>query len=269
TQITLATHSRHVLDALSEAPSKIWIRSGGETTKNDHLDMLFELGALDSAEKLLTGKIKKVVLTEDAEKKPLKTLIEAAAPDCQYSIWSYKGCSNFLTASTLAKFINEVSPSTTIIVHRDSDYLTEEDCDKLTEKYGKQRLEVFFTSGIDVESAFCNFDHLLKLNPNHEALLREAFAESIAAMEQSFSMYVALGISRGKDSRKREGLKVLDRNAMESWARSISSKDARWVKGKSLLKLLLNGYKTKTKVSLIVYEPTEHIKLDRLVKLLG
>ena len=126
-QIIAATHSRHIIDTLRDSAKRLWINEGRLQPETEHLDTLVNLGALDSAEGLLTRGIKYVFLTEDQDKKPITTLICSLLDRADFMIWSYQGCTNFHSAKIVANFIRDVSPTTVIIIHRDSDYFLEDE----------------------------------------------------------------------------------------------------------------------------------------------
>ncbi|MEO1299154.1 MAG: ABC transporter ATP-binding protein, partial [Cyanobacteria bacterium J06636_16] len=61
TQILMATHSRHVIDALRDSAKQLWVHNGELKPETEYLDVLLELVALDSAEGLLRQGVKYVL----------------------------------------------------------------------------------------------------------------------------------------------------------------------------------------------------------------
>ncbi|WP_226470647.1 ATP-dependent nuclease, partial [Luteimonas panaciterrae] len=82
-QVIIATHSRHVIDALDEDAAIHWV-TGGELHSpedTDVISVLTELGALDKGDQLRGGAIDAVVLTEDKHSKVLVPLLVSAGFD--------------------------------------------------------------------------------------------------------------------------------------------------------------------------------------------
>lgn len=162
TQIILATHSRHLLDALSEnIDSKLfWVKDGVAQVHNDWSDVavLMDLGALDKADQILVGNYNYLVWTEDSDTKFLSTLLTANGfPVNETYIFSYQSSSKFDAAAMLTSFIQRIRPGVKIIVHRDRDFMTDNEVAILTSRYKftpTSTCKLFVTAGPDVESYF-------------------------------------------------------------------------------------------------------------------
>lgn len=162
-QVLLSTHSRHMLDeCLNRGCRTHWISSGSlETSDFRRVDALLALGALDVGDRLRNGSVSHVVLTEDADIKYIRAILDAnglGGDNC--TVWSYKGCTALTGATAMAHFIQDSAPDVKVIVHRDRDFVSEVDVDKANEKYGKKGLPIFWTRGVDIESEFLTVDHL-------------------------------------------------------------------------------------------------------------
>ena len=82
----------------------------------------------------------------------------------QVLVYSYKSSSNLNAANALAEFIKEVAPPTKIIIHRDNDFLMEEEIKKLTESIEKIGALPFITEyGSDIESYYIAPSHIAEL----------------------------------------------------------------------------------------------------------
>jgi hypothetical protein len=103
-KIILATHSRHIFDALtrSSMTDVVWLKHGAKQTRkeNEDLSILLDLGALDSYELLTSARCRVIVLTEDSKMDRLRTILEANGfkPD-EYMIQPYDGVSNITLPS--------------------------------------------------------------------------------------------------------------------------------------------------------------------------
>jgi energy-coupling factor transporter ATP-binding protein EcfA2 len=196
TQVVLATHSRTLLDAMEhvELASVVWMEGGVVQAENDmdRISMLMALGALEGAERFYSTDCKSVVLTEDEDTRPLEILLESNGIDPQHVlIHSYKGSSKLQAAFEVAKFIQTLKPGVSVLIHRDRDFMTDEEIGWLREKCdkGTRDVDLFVTSGSDVEHYFTNIQHLAdKLGitaEEAEALVNELLEEHKLALYES------------------------------------------------------------------------------------
>jgi len=166
-QLILSTHSRHLLDAFRGYATIRWI-SKGEIKDQEYnfISVLLEIGALDKGDILNSGNTKCVVLSEDSNTAPLKTVLNANGFVLhETDIWAYEGCSKIDTAIVLAAFIKKNAPATSVVIHRDSDYLSDAQKQDIRSKAAAADIGIFFTEGIDIENHFLNARHVLKVYP--------------------------------------------------------------------------------------------------------
>ncbi len=166
-QIIISTHSRHLLDSFRDNAKVNWI-SNGEINDQpfDFISVLMEIGALDRGDILNKGNLKCVVFTEDAQTEKLKTLLGANNFNLtETEIWPYEGCSKLDTAIVLAAFIKKNAPATKVVIHRDRDFLSQDECDDIKAKANAAHIEIFFTTGTDIESHFITANHINKVYP--------------------------------------------------------------------------------------------------------
>ncbi len=126
--------------------------------------LLLEIGALDKGDQLRNGKVPCILLTEDTNVGYIRLLAEASGfiPD-EYQIWSYNGCSNINIAQALNSFIKDHAPGTSVVVHRDRDYMTDAEVIAYKEKLELVGIKVFVTTGNDTETHFINEHHISNL----------------------------------------------------------------------------------------------------------
>jgi predicted ATPase len=108
-RIVLATHSRHIFDALSRSHMTdiVWLKDGVKQEKKntEDLSILLDLGALDSYELLTAAKCRVVVLTEDSKSERLRSILEANGfVNDEYMLQSFDGVSNIAMTATIADF---------------------------------------------------------------------------------------------------------------------------------------------------------------------
>lgn len=168
TRIILATHSRHLLDALSENDSAklYWVKGGTVTSQEDWSDMavLMDLGALDKGERFLAGDYRYLVWSEDRDTEPLSVLLEAnGIPRDETLVFSYQASSKVDAAKLMAAFADRVRPGVLTIVHRDRDFMSDEEVGRLRQKYTLNQtpnMRLLITRGSDIESYFTTPEHL-------------------------------------------------------------------------------------------------------------
>jgi predicted ATPase len=164
TKIILATHSRHIFDALtkSDLTKVVWLRNGvrQETTDNDDLSILLDLGALDSFELHAGEKCRVVVLTEDSKSQKLDKLLWANGfPPGGYFIQPFNGVQNINMCSAIAEFFVKQGNNTHVLIHRDSDCMLPDEMKWFVEMEQKklpERTALFLTPLTDVEHQFCS-----------------------------------------------------------------------------------------------------------------
>ncbi|AVT77088.1 hypothetical protein RPPS3_30260 [Rhodopseudomonas palustris] len=178
-QVMVTTHSRHVIDTMYNDAKILWVRSGAVETAqpDDQVDILLELGALDIKEKISEGKYKAILLTEDRITNLITFLLRNSGFDTEKTaILPYNGVTTPHLLKPLVRQIKDISKAA-IIVHRDRDYLTQEEVDEWKKEIRKTGAEPFVTAGIDVEGYFCTKDflsnYLKDLDINVDDLMKE------------------------------------------------------------------------------------------------
>ena len=164
TCVIACTHSKHLVDALYGEAHFIWLKKGRleqQGTDIPRLSLLMDIGALDSFDKIKEGIIDYVILSEDKTFKPLNTLLRSAplAPG-RHLCYSYKTSSAIQGAYLLVNFIREIAPNTRVIIHRDRDFMTDAEVERVRAQIVAQGATPFITAGSDVESYFCAPNHI-------------------------------------------------------------------------------------------------------------
>jgi len=182
-QLIISTHSRHFFEALKNDSKVHWINNCClvEDSEDIERSILLEIGALDKGDQLRNGEIPCILLTEDTDTNYIDLLAEASGfiPD-EFQTWSYNGCSNIQIAQALNSFITEHAPATSVIVHRDRDYMSEGEVVAYKAKLEAAGIKVFVTAGNDAESHFINERHIADLYPQaSEQRVDELIEESL------------------------------------------------------------------------------------------
>lgn len=269
TQVFLTTHSRHVVDALSGQATFLWVRNGTvERMKQDHdLAVLLDIGALDVKEMLSQSHAKCIVLTEDALKRGLEALLSASdAPKDQTLTLAYYGCTTPHNLRPLLELIRTSNPQAKIVVHRDRDYLTDDESAIWEKDIRNMGAEPFLTVGVDIESHFLRADHLAKLNEKSED-------EMAHLLDQATYLCRAISIEKYVNGRtdiaKKSGtfggmnLGQLAAKAPEV----IVANPERYRHGKTVLKTLRQLYHEAHGTNIRVIEVSHYIAVPELLTL--
>ena len=242
-QIILCTHSRHLLADLDDTARVIWMQAGRihEYDKEKHrYNLLMDIGALDQFDQVLAGKYKYIFLTEDSDTDMCQLLLEHNGIR-DVLVFSYHGCASLETAILLSDLIHNAAPKCPIILHRDRDFMTDEEVE-----YYKKRIKrnsgvtPFFTKGSDIESYFVSAEHLSNVYCISQEQAREWIKDII---EQNYSDIV-IDYSNKRNEQKKNP--IYEKKDGPKWinAKEMLNKLDRYspeiVKGK-YLKKKING----------------------------
>lgn len=171
TKIILATHSRHLLDALSELEDAklFWVKNGAATPQPGWSDIavLMDLGALDKGERFLAGNYKYLVWSEDRDTEPLSIVLEAnGIPREETLVFSYQASSKVDAAKLMAAFAERVRPGVITVVHRDRDFMSDDEVERLRAQFDLDQvpnMRLLITQGSDIEAYFTRPDHVAEV----------------------------------------------------------------------------------------------------------
>jgi len=272
-QVILTTHSRHLLDELSDSAKIHWIRDGKRVEEEnfDEVKVLMEIGALDKGDRLRSGNTQCVLLTEDTDTKPIETLLEASGFRLDaVDIWSYKGCSKVDTALVLAAFIKEHAPATNILLHRDRDYLTTEEAEDFRRDVeASNKIECFLTNGTDTESHFLSPEHTNSLYSNVSleraaelinTATQSARDKSIEKFINTRSQLAQAAYYRSGGSRDRPNQGRLSISAMRDYEENV----VQYRHGKSVIGHLKNALQQEVGGNINLFQVTTHIAIQQL-----
>ena len=184
TQVLLTTHSRHVVDALSGAVRFRWVRNGTVEIANqdDEIGVLLDIGALDVRERVNSIDAKAIVLTEDTNYRLLGVLLAANGFDADHTlILPYHGVTTIRNLRPLLQVIRSSNADATIVVHRDRDFLSDDEAQEWEEAIRRLHVEPMLTHGTDVESHFLDSHHLAENNQDQTA---EEFVDLVKSIRE-------------------------------------------------------------------------------------
>lgn len=234
-QIIMSTHSRHLLYEL-ESISKInWINSGKLVEEDINIiNVLMDIGALDKGDLLKNDRLKLIVLTEDEDQIPIKTLIQASEiPLEEIEVWSYKGCSDVKTANVLSAFILKSAPNIKIAIHRDRDYFEDEEIEQIIDGYNDNITYHFVTSRTDIEAQLIDSNHINFVHPEisierAEELINSSITDTFLKTRRKY-----VNTLTDKSLRNKNGHKAADN--VELAEKNILENPKRYIHGKTVL----------------------------------
>lgn len=266
-QIIISTHSRHLLDELTNDAKIHWIRNGQLVNEEnyDNIKILMDIGALDKGELLLSGCIKCVLLTEDSDVQPISILAESSGFNMsEVEVWSYKGCSKKDIAVDIAKFIRAHAPTTNILIHRDRDYLNNEEISEYIHEIKKYNINCFITEGTDTESHFISDKHLHQLYPSItlnraqqiiEEAINQSEEKSIVKFMNSRSNIEYAKYNKASHSRRPN----VGEMSFEIREQYLNDK-LRYMHGKSVLKRIKNILQQEVGKQINLFVSSDYIK---------
>jgi energy-coupling factor transporter ATP-binding protein EcfA2 len=260
-QVIMASHSRHVLDVISRYGRVISASKGVFSIVEDEqeLSVLMDLGALDLKERVIADAVEAIVLTEDSDVKPIEGIIlSSELKGKKYEILSYGGCSKASAAALLIKFLRSVRPQISIYVHRDRDFMNDDDVKGWSDQIESLHAIPVVTIGVDAESGFLIPAHLAFLNP---PLSEENFSDILdASRQQILEEQTKRGINRFIENERAHGRHKFDPGAVAvDIIKKVRDNPDRYMSGKDLLSRVKQNYRDETGQNLNVYRPSEYI----------
>lgn len=208
----------------------------------------------------IKGTEKCFVLTEDTKTDNLiKVVFESNGFNLsEISFISYEGCSQIGSVTLFSIFVKQKLPQIEIVVHRDKDYLTNEEIIKLEENFSKINVELFITDGTDVESHLVCSQHINKCHP--EISVEEAqkiIDESIKDVESK-----SIDLFRKREFGEKYSKKTshLDQALIDIY----EADKFRFSHGKTLYKSVKTKIQTKIKKNPNLEVKSEHLFIEKL-----
>lgn len=181
TRIVLASHSPQLLQQMhrQENVDVCWMEDGAKVILDEAnlpaIPIMMRIGALGIGADAFDPQKKVILLTEDTDTKLVKIVAEANGAGDDLAIISYSGCGNLMGARQLAVLLRDLRPDVSIVIHRDRDFRTEEEMlfeelrsSSWFSERGVDNVSEIFTTGNDIEHAFCKESHLKLCFPERD-----------------------------------------------------------------------------------------------------
>ena len=263
-QALISTHSRHVLDAMRNRSSVVWLSRGKQVAEQDLslTAMLLELGALDSVDYFADGELRCVVATEDTHKEPLKALLWSNGFDVDDTeVESYTGCSKVDSAKVLGGFLREKAPHVRLIIHRDRDYMSNARAARFEHDIAAVGVGIFLTELSDLEGCFLNANHLNHVNPAVGAgRIQEIIDQATADTRgKSIEAMVNLRTAEAFQTRRDGGAAPNHGEIANSAVADYDADPSRWRRGKVVLGRVIALLQQELGANPNVFAPSPHL----------
>lgn len=264
-QVVITTHSRHIVDALATSAQFIWVQSGkaSPASRDDHVDILMDLGALDLRERVGQNAYAAIVLTEDEITRPLQTLLISSGFIQETTlVLSYRGVTDLRNLRTIIDHSRRISRAR-IIVHRDRDFLDEMEVEEWKTNVREMQCDPFVTEGVDIESYFVNDNYLSSANNNWSAA--EFNAEIFSIIKDVFEEACEHAVNSRLDWERKRGNNRVNVGALARKMReSVNGAPLANVSGKRILRHLRARFQRATRTNLNTYAISDAIAVDEL-----
>ncbi len=233
-----------------------------------YLEMTYKAQAkikeLEDAISKLPSTARCCVITEDSANMGLKLLLQANGFDLTTTeLFSYDGKDQIKGAMILAKYLKHKHPEMVVIVHRDRDYLSDDEVAELDTSFKKKGIFFFCTTGVDCESHFISIEHLkhLKLGLSDTDLQNAITRATAGARDDSIGRFINQVFAGKKPLRNDYA------GELKKITEAYESDTTRYRYSKKVLGLLASNLQqaTKKNVKLEVISPAlENIDLQRI-----
>jgi len=240
-QIIISTHSKYIIDELLDNAAIFWINKGAVVDKIDNseeayvLKSLMEIGALSEGENLGAEDSKITVITEDQEASYIKLLLASNDWNLdEIEIWPYQGCSNVQVANALIKYIRRKRPDQLVVLHRDRDFLNQQELDDYATRIGDDKTRLFVPEKNDLEAFFLRQQHLLAVYPEFTAADYDEIIST--AIEEKKAELLEKLINTRIDALRKRGEKVNEGAVAVECSNNFNTSPLDYSHGKLLLR---------------------------------
>lgn len=171
TQVIMTTHSPSVVRALPPDANVIWMKDGVVQSDGN------SVGRNTMGWGLLDKKV--LLMTEDSNSSGIRALISQWPHiDRAVAIWPFHGTGKLPPADTIEGLNNLFDKKIKIVIHRDRDFLTDEEIKSISNSYQEKNIIFWATKFSDIESYWNNEEviekHFLPTKISSEKILEEA-----------------------------------------------------------------------------------------------
>lgn len=203
-----------------------------------------------------------IVLTEDKNFEHLKCFFKAHGCDINTTEFiSYSGASQINTAIALGKYFKSKKDNVKVVIHRDRDYLSDDEIEKIRNKIEQYDMFFYVTDGVDLEGQYISALHVNELYP--EIGIDEIEELINNATEESSEISIDKLLDHSFKNRKPDNDAYA--KTFRELTKQYNSDIVRYRYGKKVLGLLKSKLQTKLKRNIDLLRPTPHIINQDLV----
>ena len=232
---------------------------------DDEIGILLDIGALDVKERVTTEGTKVVVLTEDEKTKGLKSVLDSSGFDMRATVvLPYFGATTIKNLRPLVNMIVSSNPTAKIVLHRDRDYLTDQEAEDWAKQVRALNVEPFLTDGTDVEACFLEPAHLAALNSSCD---KEEFEQIISKVASDIEPKLIERFVNGRVEIERRNGNYGRLNVGQLAAEAptkIAQNPIRFRHGKTMLAAVRQEFRIRYSENLRDIRPTEYLENDTL-----
>lgn len=263
TKIVIATHSRHLVEALSDESQLTWLSNGNirEYEAQYEVKAMMEIGALGAGERLLQPDW--ILLTEDADVDLITVIAEANGADMERGdILSYSGCTKIEAAIILINQLRKTCPSASYIIHRDRDFLGDTELDAYKAQFNGLNVSFLIPERNDLEGYVISSAHISHACGTSGEQAEKAICSAFDARKNALTeKYINTRVSNAYKAKANPNPGALAVECAQSMTDACSSA----VHGKTLLKgvrdeLRAQGIDEKRLLSVSPYLEREDLK---------
>ncbi len=232
--VIVSTHSKHLVEALIDSSNLVWLSKGSKqpNVEDYELKSLLEIGALNVGERI--GNPEYIFLTEDENHRILEIILESNGYDLnECDVVSYSGCTQTKTAVALINHLRKSNPNAKYAVHRDRDFMNNDDLNKYKCLFEKMGVRVFFPKGNDLEFYFCKPAHIVASCDVNDEISSEIV---LAAFQERKNKLVEKYVNTRIENAKKAGVQVNAGLISVECNDAMTNPDSIAVHGKILLK---------------------------------
>lgn len=183
--VVVSTHSRHMVASAPEGSKIIWMKDGRVESDEckDLAAVLMDLGALDQLDS--TGAAC-IICTEDRGKTAIENCIKRLKLSRKVKVISYNGINNAASAVAIKAMSDLFSRQPIIIVHRDRDFLVDEEIAIWGAEYSNRGMYIFVPPLCDIEAYYCSPAHIAMIYEISETEAQQILNEVISQNEPEF-----------------------------------------------------------------------------------
>jgi len=175
-QVILSTHSPNIARAASHLSKLVWVRDGEAVNEDDEVIMaLLGWGGLDK---------KILFFVEDEDARPIISILRQW-PNLyrQVAICRCFGIDNLPKNSLLKGLIGDNNFGMKALIHRDRDFMTEDDSTLWAARYDTKDVDVWVTDFVDAEAYFCQPEYLASVFSVEEEQARKWIEVAVKSSE--------------------------------------------------------------------------------------